>query len=76
MRSDFFALNWKDLLKGVIVAVLTAVFATVAGLIQTGTLFAKESLAAIGISALTALLAYLSKNLFTNSDGEILTKEK
>lgn len=76
MRSKFFALNWRDFLKGLIVAVLTAVFAVVAGLIQTGELFSKESLPVIGVAALTALLAYLSKNLFTNSSGEILTGEK
>jgi len=75
-KANFLSLNLRDLLKGAIVAVLTAVFATLTALLETGKLFEKASLPLIGAAALTAFLGYLTKNLFTNSQGEILTTEK
>lgn len=75
MRSKFLNLNTRDFLKGLLIAVLTAVLATVGVLIESGTLFTKASLTTIGIAALSAFLAYISKNLFTNTQGEILTPE-
>ena len=76
MKSNFLNLNWADFGKGAIVAVLTAVFATVTALIQTGKLFDKTSLPTIGTSALLAFIAYMSKNLFTNSQGQFAVTEK
>jgi branched-subunit amino acid transport protein len=76
MKANFLNLNLRDLLKGAIVAVLTAVFATLTALLETGKLFEKSSLPLIGAAALTAFLGYLTKNLFTNSQGQILTTEK
>jgi len=76
MKSNFGTLNWADLGKGALVAVLTAVFATVLSLLQAGTLFDKASLTLIGSAALTAFLAYLTKNLFTNSQNQLMVSEK
>jgi hypothetical protein len=76
MKSSFGTLNWQDLGKGAIVAVLTAVFATALSLLQAGTLFDKASLTLIGSAALTAFLGYITKNLFTNSQGQTFTLEK
>jgi hypothetical protein len=75
MKSNFGTLNWNDFGKGCIVAVLTAVFTTVLSLLQTGTLFAKASLPIIGTAALTAFLGYITKNLFTNSQGKMFKLE-
>lgn len=75
MKANFLNLNLRDLWKGLIVSVLTAVLATLTTLLQTGTLFDKSSLPVIGTAALTALFAYLAKNLFTNSQGQILVPE-
>jgi hypothetical protein len=76
MKANFLNLNWYDFGKGAVVAVLTAVLATLTTLLQTGKLFDKASLPVIGTAALTAFIAYLGKNLFTNSQGQLLTTEK
>jgi hypothetical protein len=68
MKSKFFNLNLKDFLKGSIVAVLTAL-GTFLGSVSNA------DLASIGKAAIIAFLAYLVKNLFTNSDGQILKIE-
>lgn len=70
--SDLFKLNWNDLLKGFIVAVVTAILAGVYQIVQTGALPTMEQLKIVGITALTAGIAYLLKNVFTNSNGNIL----
>jgi len=74
MEGIFIALTGT--LAGLVLAVITAVITTVYELLQTGTLFQKESLKQVGLVALGALLAYIIKNFFTNSKGEILTTEK
>jgi len=76
MKSNFLNLNLNDFLKGCVVAVLTAVFATLTTLLQTGTLFDKASLPIIGAAALTAFLGYITKNLFTNSQNQLFVSEK
>lgn len=75
MRSNFMALNWRDFFKGLILAVITAVVTFAYEGIQAGTLFEAGSLKKAGMVALAAFLAYLIKNLFTNTQGEILTQE-
>lgn len=73
MNSSLFTLNSKDWIKGLVVAVLTAVITVVYSTIQTGTLVLDWK--AISIAAISAALAYITKNLLTNSNDEILTKE-
>ena len=74
MKSDFLNLNWKDFVKGLLVAVLTAVITYLYGVIGTGD-FTAIDWKMVGSTALIAALAYLSKNLFTNSEGEPLKTE-
>jgi hypothetical protein len=76
MKSNFGTLNWKDLGMGAIVAVLTAILATLTTLLNAGTLFDKASLTIIGTSALTAFLGYITTYLFTNSAGQPFKNEK
>jgi len=76
MKSKFFNLNWKDFLKGLAVAIATAVITSLYQKITEGKLFDIETLKAAGIAGLAALLAYLLKNLVTNSQDQILTPEK
>lgn len=76
MRSKFLALNGRDFVKGLILAVLTAVITFAYDALQSGTLFEVGVLKKVGMMALAALLAYLLKNLLTNTKGEILTAEK
>jgi hypothetical protein len=71
--SKFFSLNSNDFIKGLVVAVLSAVITLLYSTIQTGTLTIDWK--QIGIVALTSALAYITKNLVTNSDGTLLQKE-
>jgi hypothetical protein len=74
-KSNFLSLNLRDFFKGLVLAVITAVMTSAYELLQAGTLFDKESLKKVGMVALAALLAYIIKNFFSNSKGEILTPE-
>ena len=67
--SDFGKLNWSDFGKGLLIAVLTAVFTVVYTTVQAGSLTFDWT--AILTTAITAALAYVSKNLFTNSNNEL-----
>jgi hypothetical protein len=72
--STFLNLNIKDLAKGLIVTMLTSVLTIAYNTVNAGSLtFDWE---AIGLTALTSGLAYLMKNLLTNSEGQFLGKEK
>lgn len=59
------SLNWKDAGKGLIVAVISPVFTVMLQSLNAGTLTFDWK--AIGIVALSACLAYLSKNFFSPS---------
>ena len=66
-RSKFLRLGKRDLINGLLIAVLSSVIVTLQQQLTTGTYSLKE----IGIVALSAGLAYLSKNLFENEKGEL-----
>jgi hypothetical protein len=72
--STFFNLNLQDLAKGLIVTVLTSVLTIAYNTVNAGSLTFDWK--AIGLTALTSGLAYLMKNLLTNSEGQFLGKEK
>jgi len=71
MKSKFFSLTLKDFLKGSVVAIITGVLTAVSGIINPDELNLKR----IGMAAIISFLAYLTKNLFTNSKDEILKPE-
>lgn len=70
-RSNFLSLNWRDFLKGLLLAILSSVITFVYQVVQAGTSFDGEFFRAAGVVAITTLLAYLSKNLFENSSGDL-----
>lgn len=72
--STFLKLNVQDLVKGLIVTMLTSVLTIAYNTVSAGSLTFDWK--AIGLTALTSGLAYLMKNLLTNSEGEFLGKEK
>ena len=74
-KSKLFSVTYRDFFKGALVAVGTALFATIGTLFQTGTLFKKESLTIIGYSAGSAFFGYVGKNFFTNSRDQFATPE-
>lgn len=71
--SKFLNLNSSDFIKGLIVAVLGTVISMVYSVLQTNSL--EFDWKAIGMAALTSGMAYIMKNLFTNSDGKMMKKE-
>lgn len=71
--SGIFKLVTKDWLKGLIVAILGAIFAVIQPLISTGTLTFDWKY--IGTVALGAGLAYITKNFLTNNKDQLLTKD-
>ena len=73
MNSTFFSLNTNDFLKGLVMAVLTSVITVVYQTVEAGSLVFDWK--AIGTLALTSALAYIMKNLFTNSTGKLFAKE-
>jgi hypothetical protein len=75
MRSAFLSLNLRDFFKGLVLAVLAAIITYAYEAVQTGVLFDLAFLKSAGMVALSAVLAYLVKNLFTNSQGQIATAE-
>jgi len=73
--SNFLNLNSQDLLKGFIVAFLSAALTGIVTTLDSGVLPTLAELKSAGIVGLTAGLSYLLKNLLTNSQGQILKKD-
>lgn len=74
--SQFLRLNVSDFLKGILIATLAAFFAAIYQIVSTGALPTVEQLRAAGLTALAAGLSYLTKNLFSNSQGQVGTEPK
>jgi bacteriorhodopsin len=74
MNSSIFTLNKADFIKGLIIAVITAIITLLYNTVQTGSLTFDWK--AISTAAASAALAYIMKNLLTNSSDEFLKKEK
>lgn len=74
--SNLGSLNFMDLLKGFIMVIVSALIAGVYQALQTGGItFTWAFFQPIVITAVVAGLAYLVKQLGTNSDGLPLVKE-
>lgn len=74
MQSTFFNLNSTDFIKGLVMAVLSTFITVVYQTVEAGSLTFDWK--AIGTMALTTALAYIMKNLFTNSTGKLFAKEQ
>jgi hypothetical protein len=75
MKSSFLNLNTQDLVKGFIVAFLSAALTGLVATLDSGALPSLVELKQAGVVGLTAGLSYLLKNLMTNSQDELLKKE-
>ncbi len=76
MDSNFLKLDIKDLAKGFLLAVFTAVLTGLYTTIQSGVFPDWPQLKQMLLAGLLAGIAYLCKNLLTNSSGVPLTPEK
>lgn len=73
--SKFFAINGRDLVKGLIVAALATVVTGLTTIIQAGQLPTLEQWKQIGMMAAAAALSYFLKNFLTNSEDKFLSTE-
>jgi hypothetical protein len=73
--SKLFTVNLTDLVKGAILTALAGVLGTLSTLLQDGHFPTGDDWKSIGAAALTALAAYITKNMFTNSGGEFMKAE-
>lgn len=74
-NSTLFTLNWRDALKGLVMAFLSAALTGIYQLINDGMLLDWAHLKPCVITGVGAMVAYLLKNFVTNSDSKILKKE-
>ena len=73
--SKLFSLNSSDYAKGLVVAVLAAVFAYLSSLLSNPNFdLMTVDWGSLMKVAITAGIAYLGKNFFSTSDGKVLGK--
>lgn len=74
-KSGFLQLNWKDLVKGFLLAILTAFIAGLYQALQNGGIsFTWAFFQPMVYTAIAAGLAYLIKNWLTNDSDQFLKK--
>ncbi len=73
--SKFLRLNEYDAIKWFIVAVVSAWLTALYNLLEMGTLMGIAERKSVAIAWILAWLAYLIKNVFSNSLWELLKKE-
>jgi len=77
MNSNFFSLNWLDLGKGLLVAVIGAILTGIYEAITAGSLtWTWAFFQPIVLTGVAAGIAYLIKNFLTNSNGVPLKSEQ
>jgi len=75
-RSGFLKLNARDFFKGLIMAAGSAAITFLYQLIQAGPLvFDAAMFKSLGLAALSAIIVYLGKNLFENTEGSFGSKK-
>ncbi len=73
--SKFFAVNGRDIVKGLIVSVLATVLSSLVTIVEAGQLPTADQWKAIGMMAAGAGLSYFLKNFLTNSEDKFLEPE-
>lgn len=74
--SKFLSLSMRDYIRSFVVAAGTALLTCLYPVLQAGQLPTTTQLKTAGLSALAAGIAYLMKNLFTNSKDQIAKPEE
>jgi len=75
MKSKFLTLDWKDFLRGLLIAFLTAVITGLINILDTGSVFTWVTMRPVLIAGISAALSYLLKCLATNSQDQIFKRE-
>jgi VIT1/CCC1 family predicted Fe2+/Mn2+ transporter len=73
--SGLFSLNLRDALNGFLIAFLTTFLTAVSSALSSGVFPPLSDLKAFALIGITAGVSYITKNLFTNSKGELLKKD-
>jgi hypothetical protein len=73
--SALFSLNLRDALNGFLIAFLTAFLTAVSSALSSGVFPPLSDLKAFVLIGITAGVSYITKNLFTNNNGELLKKD-
>lgn len=73
--SEFLNLNGKDLVKGLIVAGITAILGSLQAILEAGAMPTSDQWMGIAKMAGAAIISYLIKNLFTNSKDQAFKVE-
>jgi hypothetical protein len=74
-QSNFGQLNMRDAIHGFIVAFLTAALSGLVTVLDAGHLPTAGELKAHALIGLTAGVSYILKNVFSNSNGQLLKKD-
>lgn len=74
MKSKILRLDFEDFLKGLLVAILTSIFAVIGESLNNG--YFSFEWPIILNAGIVGGLAYLSKNLLSNNSGQFLTRNK
>lgn len=76
MKSKFLSIRWYDVFKGVVTAFFSMFFSSLVQSLATGTMPNLQTLKVSSIVGASATLGYLTKQFFTNSEGQMLKKEE
>jgi hypothetical protein len=76
MRSKLLKLNTRDFINGVIVAIICTFLTGFYQLIANGGLINWVTLKPVVIAAIGSGVAYLTKNLLSNSKGQFMKGER
>jgi uncharacterized membrane protein len=73
--SSYIDLNVVDVIKWFVVAILSASLTAIYNLLNSWVMLENEQRKIVLLAWVTAWLGYLIKNVFTNSENQILTQE-
>jgi N-acetylmuramic acid 6-phosphate (MurNAc-6-P) etherase len=74
-QSPFGKLNIRDAVHGFVIAFLTATLSGVVAILDAGQMPTAGEIKTHALIGLTAGVSYVLKNVFSNSNGQILKKE-
>ena len=75
MKSRFLTVDYRDFIKGLFIAFLTALLTGILKILETDSSFDWPTIKPVLITGLCAAISYLLKALVSNSRDELFTKE-
>lgn len=75
IKSKFLTISFKDIIRGILIAFMTAILTGIIQLLDNGAIFEWVVFKPILIAGISSALSYLLKCLLSNSRDELFTKE-